>query len=157
MQLRNSLFRNCHGVTSSVSLFKPPARNSPDRIWRIGSRRQWATPSSVRQFITSLVGNLAASPFPLTEIKNSESLESVPRVPIPNSPYRVGFFSFDLNEKRHVHVRRERKECKVWIEPHVELAWNSGFADHEVNDILRIVCENLLLINSTYESAAKNH
>ena len=114
------------------------------------------TTSSVRQFITSLVGNLAASPFPLTGIKNSESLESVPRVPIPNSPYRVGFFSFDLNEKRHVHVRRERKECKIWIEPHVELAWNSGFADHEVNDILRIVCDNLPLINSTYESAAKN-
>ena len=85
-----------------------------------------------------------------------EDICHVPRVPIPNTPYRVGFFSFDLKEKRHVHVRRERSECKVWIEPGVELAWNSGFADHEVNDILRLVCENLELINSTYECAAKN-
>jgi len=92
----------------------------------------------------------------LTGIRQFGNIQCVPRVPIPNSPYRVGFFSFDLGEKRHVHVRRDRKECKIWIEPAVELAWNSGFADHEVNDILRLVCENLPLINSTYESAAKN-
>lgn len=53
-------------------------------------------------------------------------------------------------------MRRERKECKVWLEPAVEMAWNSGFAEHEVHDILRVVCENLPLINSTYESAAEN-
>jgi len=92
----------------------------------------------------------------LTEIPKSEIIKCVPRVPIPNTPYRVGFFSFDLTERHHVHVRRERKECKIWIEQSVELAWNSGFADHELNDILRLVCENLPLINSTYESAAKN-
>ena len=80
----------------------------------------------------------------------------MPRVPIPNCPYRIGFFSFDLSERRHVHVRRERKERKVWLEPGVEMAWNSGFADHEANDILRVVCENLPLINSTYEAAAEN-
>ena len=84
-------------------------------------------------------------------------VSAVPRVPIPNCPYRVGFFSFDLSERKHVHVRRERKECKIWIEPTVELSWNSGFADHEINDIMRVVCENLAIIHSTYESAAKNH
>jgi hypothetical protein len=51
----------------------------------------------------------------------------------------VSFFSFDLGEKRHVHVRRERNECKIWIEPEVSLAWNSGFAAHELNDIQRLV------------------
>ncbi len=81
----------------------------------------------------------------------------MPRVPIPNCPYRVGFFSFDLTERKHVHVRRERKESKIWIEPNVELAWNAGFAQHEMNDILRLVCDNLSLINQTYESASENH
>lgn len=80
----------------------------------------------------------------------------MPRVPIPNCPYRISFFSFELSERNHVHVRRERKECKIWIAPSVELAWNSGFPDHELNDILRLVCENLTLINATYESASKN-
>jgi hypothetical protein len=83
-------------------------------------------------------------------------MPAVPRIPIPNCPYRVSFFSFDLGEKRHVHVRRERNECKIWIEPEVSLAWNSGFAAHELNDIQRLVCDNLALINSTYESASKN-
>ncbi|MFZ4681951.1 MAG: DUF4160 domain-containing protein [Terrimicrobiaceae bacterium] len=81
----------------------------------------------------------------------------MPRVPIPNCPYRVGFFSFDLSERRHVHVRRERKECKIWIEPTIELAWNAGFAPHEMNDILRLVCDHLPLIKQTYESASENH
>jgi len=80
----------------------------------------------------------------------------MPRVPIPNCPYRVGFFSFDLAERMHVHVRRERRECKVWIEPGIEVAWNSGFAGHEVNDIVRVVRENLALIKATYESASEN-
>ena len=80
----------------------------------------------------------------------------MPRIPIPNCPYRISFFSFDLAERRHVHVRRERFECKVWIEPNIEVAWNSGFASHELNAIFRLVTENLNLIQQTYESAAKN-
>lgn len=77
----------------------------------------------------------------------------MPRIPIPNCPYRVSFFSFDLAERRHVHVRRERFECKVWIEPDIEVAWNSGFASHELNAIVRLVTENRNLIQQTYESA----
>jgi len=40
----------------------------------------------------------------------------MPRIKIPNIPWRVSFYSFDLRERRHVHVFRERMECKVWIE-----------------------------------------
>jgi hypothetical protein len=80
----------------------------------------------------------------------------MPRIPIPNTPYRVSFFSFDLAERRHVHVRRERFECKVWIEPIIEVAWNSGFASHELNDIVRLVEGHRNLIQQTYESAAQN-
>jgi len=80
----------------------------------------------------------------------------MPRIPIPNCPYRVSFFSFDLAEQQHVHVRSERLECKDWIEPNVDVAWNSGFASDELNSIVRLVTENRNLIQQTYESASQN-
>lgn len=73
--------------------------------------------------------------------------QTMPRVKIPNIPWRVSFYSFDLRERRHVHVFRERMECKVWI----EVVWNRGFAESEMNDILRMIESNLKLINDTYE------
>jgi hypothetical protein len=36
-------------------------------------------------------------------------------------PYRLFFYSFDCNERMHVHARRERRTCKFWLDP-VELA-----------------------------------
>ena len=75
----------------------------------------------------------------------------MPRVKIPDIPWRVSFYSFDLRERRHVHVFRERMECKVWFENGIEVAWNRGFAEAEMNDILRTIETNLKLINETYE------
>jgi len=75
----------------------------------------------------------------------------MPRVKIPNIPWRVSFYSFDLKERRHVHVFRDGLECKVWIENNVEVAWNRGFAESEINDILRTLESNLNLINQAYE------
>jgi len=60
----------------------------------------------------------------------------VPRIKIPDIPWRVSFYSFDLRERRHVHVSRERMECKVWIENGIEVAWNRGFSESELNDII---------------------
>ena len=42
-------------------------------------------------------------------------------------------------------------ECKVWIEDGIETAWNRGFPESEMNDILRMIESNLKLINDTYE------
>ena len=75
----------------------------------------------------------------------------MPRVKIPNIPWRVSFYSFDLRERRHVPVFRERMECKVWIETGLEIAWHCGFAEAEINDILRMIETHLKLINETYE------
>ena len=75
----------------------------------------------------------------------------MPRVKIPNIPWRVSFYSFDLRERRDVHVFRERLECKVWVENGLEVAWNRGFAESEIADILRMIESNLNLINETYE------
>jgi len=56
-----------------------------------------------------------------------------------SSPYRFFFYSsFDCDEPRHVHVRRERKMCKYWLEP-VVLAMNDGFSAIELNRIRTII------------------
>ena len=49
-------------------------------------------------------------------------------------PYRFVFYSFDCNEPKHVHVRRERMVCKFWLEP-VSLARNHDFGARELNVI----------------------
>ena len=56
-------------------------------------------------------------------------------------PYRFFFYSFDCNEPKHVHVRRERKVCKFWLEP-VALSSNNGFAPRELNQIRRIILDH---------------
>lgn len=38
----------------------------------------------------------------------------------------------------HVHVIRDNKEAKIWLQPHVELAHNHGFNPKEINDITKI-------------------
>jgi hypothetical protein len=49
-------------------------------------------------------------------------------------PYRFFFYSFDCAEPRHVHARREQRECKYWIEP-IRLAANHGFSARELRII----------------------
>jgi len=55
--------------------------------------------------------------------------------------YRLFFYSFDCNEPKHVHVRRERMTCKYWLEP-VVLAANDGFSPAELNRIRAIIARH---------------
>ncbi len=57
-------------------------------------------------------------------------------------PYRFFFYSFNCNEPKHVHVRRERMMCKYWLEP-VALAANDGFSPAELNRIRVIIVRHL--------------
>ncbi len=66
----------------------------------------------------------------------------MPTIPNIPSPYRLFFYSFDCNEPMHVHVRREQKTCKFWIDP-VALASNDGFSARELNLIRRAIIEYL--------------
>ena len=52
--------------------------------------------------------------------------------------YTFKIFSNE-EERMHIHVMRDDKEAKVWLEPRVELADNDGFAKHEITDIIKIV------------------
>ena len=56
-------------------------------------------------------------------------------------PYRLFFYSFDCNEPMHVHVERERMQCKFWM-AHLVLASNDGFHPRELNRIRRLIHEH---------------
>lgn len=58
-----------------------------------------------------------------------------------SGPYRFVFFSTDRGEPPHVHVLRERDAVKFWLDP-VSPTKNRGFADHELNQIARLVVQH---------------
>lgn len=64
--------------------------------------------------------------------------------------YRFFFYSFDCNEPKHVHVRRERMTCKFWLET-VSLSNNNGFHPRELNTIRRIIIDNLDRITEAWD------
>ena len=74
----------------------------------------------------------------------------MPRVAGIPGPYWFFFYSFDCAEPMHVHVRRDRSECKFWLDP-VVLAWNRGFTPRELNEIRRIIIENEVLIREAWD------
>ncbi|MBZ0203604.1 MAG: DUF4160 domain-containing protein [Ignavibacteria bacterium] len=66
--------------------------------------------------------------------------------------YVLFVFSSDINEKRkHVHVRDKSGKiarlCKFWIKPNLEIAYNYGFNETEINEIKKLISNNLELIN----------
>ena len=58
-----------------------------------------------------------------------------------SGPYRVYFFSHEPNEPPHVHVDRDERTAKFWLEP-VVLARNLGFSAWELTRIEAIVRNN---------------
>jgi hypothetical protein len=65
----------------------------------------------------------------------------MPTVRNVSGPYRLFFYSFDCNEPKHVHVRRERMACKFWLDP-VVMSFNDGFPPTELNRIRRLIVEH---------------
>ena len=65
--------------------------------------------------------------------------------------YRFFFVSLDRTEPPHVHVRRENKVAKFWLEP-VVLERDGGFSRAELNVILKLIDEHReRLMRSWYE------
>ena len=65
--------------------------------------------------------------------------------------YRFFFVSLDRSEPPHIHVRRENKVAKFWLEP-VALERAGGFSRVELNEILKLVDEHReRLMRSWYE------
>ena len=56
-------------------------------------------------------------------------------------PYRFFFFANDKNEPYHVHVEREDKIAKFWLDP-VRLESSGGFNRKELKRIQNLVEKN---------------
>jgi hypothetical protein len=56
-------------------------------------------------------------------------------------PYRFFFYSNERGEAPHIHVKREAKIAKFWLNP-VGLAVSGGFPAHELRGIERIIVEH---------------
>ncbi len=75
----------------------------------------------------------------------------MPTIKELSNGFRFFFFSFDCNEPLHVHVSKESKICKFWVEP-LSLAKNHGFSSKELNAIYRIIqLESNLIKRYWYE------
>jgi hypothetical protein len=56
-------------------------------------------------------------------------------------PYRFFFYSNEGDESPHIHVKRETKVVKFWLDP-VGLSVPGGFASHELRGLERLVKEH---------------
>ena len=55
--------------------------------------------------------------------------------------YKFRFYSSDLNEPPHMHVIRDGKEAKVWLQP-IDVAYNRGHNKAKMNQILKLTRQN---------------
>ena len=67
-------------------------------------------------------------------------------------PYRIYFYSYDCGEPRHMHVDREKKSAKFWLDPDVALAANYGYNRKDLREIERIFHENLELLRNEWDA-----
>jgi Domain of unknown function (DUF4160) len=55
-------------------------------------------------------------------------------------PYRFFFFAGDRDEPAHIHIEREDKIAKFWLDP-ARLQSSGGFSRNEIIRIQRVVGE----------------
>jgi hypothetical protein len=58
-----------------------------------------------------------------------------------SGPYRFFFYSADSDEPPHIHVEREAKTAKFWLDP-VRLQRSGGFSSGELQRIRNLVEQN---------------
>ncbi|HHY57232.1 MAG TPA: DUF4160 domain-containing protein [Chloroflexi bacterium] len=67
-----------------------------------------------------------------------------------SGPYRFHFWSYDCDEPRHIHVQRDNKRAKFWLEP-VLLEDSYGFRGKELREIERIIVANRTLLQEAWD------
>jgi len=63
----------------------------------------------------------------------------VPTV-LRRGPYRFFFFAGDAEEPQHIHVERDDRIAKFWLDP-IRLQSSGGFSPPEISRIQRIIIE----------------
>jgi len=72
-------------------------------------------------------------------------------------PYRFYFYSYDCDEPRHMHVDRETKSAKFWLDPVVSLAENHGYNRKELRELEQIAQENLETLKNEWDTFCRGH
>ena len=72
-------------------------------------------------------------------------------------PYRIYIYSYDCQEPRHVHVDREDKSAKFWLDPAVVLAVNYGYSRAELRRIEQLVAQHLTLLRERWDEFCGSH
>ena len=73
-----------------------------------------------------------------------------------SGPYRFFFFASDRDEPPHVHVRRDDKLAKFWLQP-VSESYNYGFGATELKRVAKTVEDNeSLLLKAWHEYFGRN-
>lgn len=56
-------------------------------------------------------------------------------------PYRYFFYSGDRDEPIHIHIERDDKIAKIWLEP-IRLDSSGGFSRKEISEMLKTTQEH---------------
>lgn len=72
-------------------------------------------------------------------------------------PYRIYFYSYDCGEPRHMHIDRENRSAKFWLDPDVTLVENHGYRRKDLRDIERILHENLEALRNEWDAFCSNY
>ncbi|MFQ6030430.1 MAG: DUF4160 domain-containing protein [Dehalococcoidia bacterium] len=56
-------------------------------------------------------------------------------------PYRFFFYAGDRDEPQHVHIERDDRIAKFWLDP-IRLQRSGGFSRNEIARIQRLILEN---------------
>jgi len=79
------------------------------------------------------------------KIKDDWRMPTIMRV----GPYRLFFYAGDGDEPPHVHVERDDKVAKFWLDP-VRLQRSGGFNRSEISRIHRMIEENSTVLKENW-------
>jgi len=66
-------------------------------------------------------------------------------------PYRFFFFASDRDELPHIHIERDDKVAKFWLDP-VRLQSSGGFSRNEIIRIHRVVGEYQIQLREAWNA-----
>jgi len=66
-------------------------------------------------------------------------------------PYRFFFFAGDRDEPPHIHIERDDKVAKFWLDP-VRLQSSGGFSRNEIIRIHRVVGEYQIQLREVWNA-----
>lgn len=70
---------------------------------------------------------------------------------LQKGPYRFFFYAGDRKEPRHVHIERDEKVAKFWLEP-VRLQVSGGFSRTEIRRLHELVGRHVTELQEAWDA-----